>query len=281
VREGEGKGDGEKDTLTHSTTHPHTHHSPTLKIATLTHIHPHPHPQDSRTLSNNKPILLAVNTSSHGDHWYGNMYLPTTTLVIQHIHAKQYIDKHLDHDKQFMIENFGKGRGIEEIKPRTGDILVEKGSKIRIDLGGKMVEIMDFGFGQTGGDLFIWKPQSKVLWAGNPIISCKPGLPWLLDGHLIETLETMTKVYQFLPSDARIIPGHGVMIKREGLQWNIDYLTAVQSHVQKAINQGLNQEETVKKTIDIMKDFRGYVLFDWVHSGLNVPKAFEELKLGN
>ena len=232
----------------------------------------------SRTLSKNKPILFAVNTSSHGDHWYGNMYLPATTLIIQHINAKQYIDKHLNHDKQFMIQNFGQGRGIEEIKPRTGDILVEKDSKIRIDLGGKLVEIIDFGFGQTGGDLFIYEPQSKVLWAGNPIISSKPGLPWLLDGHLVETLETITKVYQFLPSDARIIPGHGVMIKREDLRWHIDYLTAIKNNVQQAINQGLNQEQTVKKTNDAMQNFRGYVLYDWVHSGLNIPKTFEELK---
>jgi glyoxylase-like metal-dependent hydrolase (beta-lactamase superfamily II) len=232
----------------------------------------------SKKLSNNKPILFAVNTSSHGDHWYGNMYLPATTLIIQHIHAKQYIDEHLDHDKQFMIQNFGTGRGIEEIEARTGDILVEKGSKIRIDLGGKLVEIIDFGFGQTGGDLFVWEPQSKVLWTGNPIVSSKPSLPWLLDGHLVETLGTIKKVYEFLPSDARIIPGHGVVIKREDLQWHIDYLTAVQNNVQKAINQGLNQEQTVKQTTDAMQNFRGYVLFDWIHSALNIPKAFEELK---
>ncbi|CAF5038990.1 unnamed protein product, partial [Rotaria sp. Silwood1] len=179
----------------------------------------------SRKLSNNKPILFAVNTSSHGDHWYGNMYLSLTTAFIQHENAKKYIDEHLDHDKQFMIQNFGAGRGIEEIRPRTGTIIVEKGAQLRIDLGGKLIEIIDFGFGQTGGDLFVWEPQSKVLWTGNAIVASKPCLPWLLDGHLIETLETFIKVYQFLPPDARIIPGHGVMIQREDLRWHIDYLT--------------------------------------------------------
>ncbi|CAF3794988.1 unnamed protein product [Rotaria sp. Silwood1] len=232
----------------------------------------------SRKLSNNKPILFAVNTSSHGDHWYGNMYLSLTTAFIQHENAKKYIDEHLDHDKQFMIQNFGAGRGIEEIRPRIGTIIVEKGAQLRIDLGGKLVEIIDFGFGQTGGDLFVWEPQSKVLWTGNAIVASKPCLPWLLDGHLIETLETFIKVYQFLPPDARIIPGHGVMIQREDLRWHIDYLTAVQKNVQKGINEGLNQEQTVKQTTDAMKDFRGYVLFDWIHSALNVPKAYEELK---
>jgi len=234
----------------------------------------------TQTLSNGKPILYAVNTSCHGDHWYGNMYLPQSTLIIQHNNAKEYIDGHLDEDKKFMIGSFGKGRGIEEIAPRTGDILVEKGSKIRIDLGGgKIVEIMDFGFAQTGGDLWIWEPRSKILWAGNPVIASKPSLPWLLDGHLIDTLETMKRVYEFLPQEARIIPGHGVMVNREDLRWSIDYLSAVQSHVQKAINEGLNLEQTVKKVNEEMGDYRGYVIYDWVHSGVNVPKAFQELSI--
>ncbi|CAF3862191.1 unnamed protein product [Rotaria sp. Silwood1] len=235
--------------------------------------------QLSRSLTNNKPILFAVNTSSHGDHCFGNMYLPSTTIIIQHVHTKQYVDQHLDDDKQFMIQNFGQGRGIEEIKARTGDILVEKGSKIQIDLGGgRLVEIIDFGFSQTGGDLFIWEPQSKVMWAGNPIVAPKPALPWLLDGHLSETLETLKKVYEFLPNEGRLIPGHGIAMKREDLRWHLDYLVAVKSNVQKAIDQGLNLAQTVEKTTNSMQEFRGYILFDWIHISLNVPKAFEELK---
>lgn len=175
--------------------------------------------QLSGQLAGNKPILFAINTSSHGDHSFGNMYLPDTTLIIQHAHTKHYIDQHLSEDKQFMIENFGPGRGIEEIKARGGDILVEKGSKIQIDLGGgKIVQIIDFGFAQTGGDLFVWELESKVFWTGNPIVAPKPALPWLLDGHLTDTLDTLTKVYEFLAADARLIPGHGVAMKREGLR---------------------------------------------------------------
>ena len=55
-----------------------------------------------------------------------------------------------------MIKNFGAGRGIEPIEARTGDVLVPPGGKLSIVLGGKTVEIIDFGFAQTGGDLFVW-----------------------------------------------------------------------------------------------------------------------------
>lgn len=222
-----------------------------------------------------KPILYAVNTSFHGDHSYGNMYLPKDTTIIQHNHAKAYIDKHFKADTEFMIQNFGKGRGIEQIKPVTGDILVGKGGKITVDLGGKSVDIIDFGFAQTGGDLFVWEPQSKVLWTGNPIITVKPSLPWLLDGHLIETLTSLKKVYEFLPKEARVVPGHGSVMAREDIKWHIDYLEAVKKQVQAAINDGLSLEQTVAQVK--MPGFSGYALFGWVHPGLNVPAAYRDL----
>ena len=222
-----------------------------------------------------KPIIYAVNTSYHGDHSYGNMYLPKNTKVIQHSNAKIYIDEHFKADTEFMIQNFGSGRGIEEIVPVTGDILVSKGGKLILDLGGKSVDIIDFGFAQTGGDLFVWEPEAKVLWTGNPIITIKPSLPWLLDGHLLETLDTLNKVYDFLPKDARVVPGHGSVIGREDIKWHIDYLESVKKQVQASIDEGLTLEQTVERVK--MPEFAGYALFGWVHPGLNVPAAYKDL----
>ncbi|WP_025823343.1 MBL fold metallo-hydrolase [Shewanella marina] len=222
-----------------------------------------------------KPIIYAVNTSFHGDHAYGNMYLPTSTLVIQHQHTKDYIDQHFEADTQFMIDNFGKNRGIEEIVADTGDILVAKDSKLTLDLGDRNVDIIDFGFAQTGGDLFVWDPSAKVLWTGNPIITVKPSLPWLLDGHLIETLATLKRIYAFLPIDAQIVPGHGSVMQRKDILWHIQYLEAVKTQVQQAIDDGLTLEQTVEKVK--MPEYSGYVLFNWVHPSLNIPAAYRDL----
>jgi glyoxylase-like metal-dependent hydrolase (beta-lactamase superfamily II) len=222
-----------------------------------------------------KPIIYAVNTSYHGDHSYGNMYLPKETRVIQHSHTKKYIDEHFKADTEFMIQNFGKGRGIKDIIPHTGDILVSKDGQITLDLGGKSVDIIDFGFAQTGGDLFVWEPKAKVLWTGNPIITIKPSLPWLLDGHLLETLNTLKKVYDFLPKDARVVPGHGSVMGRKDIKWHIDYLETVKKQVQAAIDEGLTLEQTVERVK--MPEFGGYALFGWVHPGLNVPAAYKDL----
>ena len=221
------------------------------------------------------PLLYAVNTSSHGDHSFGNMFLPRETRLVQHEQTARFIAGHLERDKAFMLQHFGKGRGIEPIRARAPDILVPAGGKLVLDLGGRQVEVYDFGFAQTGGDLFVWDPQSRTLWAGNPVIAAKPALPWLLDGKLLQTLATLQKVYDFLPADATVVPGHGVPMDREGLRWHLDYLKAVQSGVKDALARGLSLEQTVAELK--LPEFRGYQLFDWVHPGLNVPAAYRDL----
>ncbi|MDK2125962.1 MBL fold metallo-hydrolase [Parachitinimonas caeni] len=231
--------------------------------------------QDLSKKLGGKPLIYAVNTSSHGDHSFGNMFMPASTRIVQHVVTRDYIANHLEDDKAFMIKNFGNGRGIEQIRARSGDVLVPAGGKLSLDLGGKTVDVIDFGFGQTGGDLWVWEPQSKVLWAGNPVIAAKPALPWLLDGNLVATLETLKRVHTFLPADARIVPGHGVPMTRDDLNWHINYLDTVRKQVQTAVDQGLSLEQTVKQVA--MPEFAGYALFGWVHPGLNVPAAYKDL----
>jgi len=98
-----------------------------------------------------KPIRYLVNTSFHGDHSYGNYYIPEDVDIIQHANTAHYIDTHFEADTQFMIQNFGQNRGIEEIVPTEADILVAEGGAITVDLGGISVDIRDYGFAQTGG----------------------------------------------------------------------------------------------------------------------------------
>jgi glyoxylase-like metal-dependent hydrolase (beta-lactamase superfamily II) len=222
-----------------------------------------------------KPIIYAVNTSYHGDHSYGNYLLPKDTQIIQHENTKNYVDKNFKQDVEFMLKNFHEGRGIENVVAHTGNILIPVGGEKVIDLGNVKVMIKDFGFAQTGGDLFVWLSKEKIMWTGNPIISSAPSLPWLLDGHLDATLHTMKALYKFLPKDAKIIPGHGATTDVSAIKWNIDYLQAIRSGVAKGIAKGKTLEE-IKKELT-MDAYKGYQIFDWVHFGLNIPAAYNDL----
>jgi cyclase len=221
-----------------------------------------------------KPIRFLVNTSYHGDHAYGNYVFPDSTVVIQHPATKRYMDEKFEDDRRFMLGLMGKGKGIERVQPRSADITVS--DMISVDLGGRTVEIRHFGFAQTPGDLVIWTPDAKVLWVGNMIQAPSPALPWLLEGRHRETIETLTKVRDFLPKDATIIPGHGRPMRPADIDFPIRYLRELDTAVSAAIAEGRSLEATIEAVG--MPDYSEYSLFEWAHNSVNVPAAYQLLR---
>ena len=222
------------------------------------------------------PVRYLVNTSFHGDHSYGNHYLSEDITIIQHANTQKYIDTHFAEDVAFMTQTFGEGRGIDDIEPTDADLLIGDGDSLTVDLGDMTVDIHDYGFAQTGGDLFVSVPVANVLWTGNPVISTAPAIPWLLDGHLLETRDTLQAVHDSYDSETKVVPGHGPVTNIDAIQWNIDYLRAVETEVRASIADGLSLEDTVSSVQ--LPNFQGYSLFAWVHPALNVPAAYKDLK---
>ncbi|HSA78367.1 MAG TPA: MBL fold metallo-hydrolase [Nitrospirota bacterium] len=225
-----------------------------------------------------KPILYVVNTSYHGDHSYGNQFFPKGTQFVQHVTTQQYIQSHFTDDVSFMKKYFGTNQGLEELKPQRAHILVHDGSTIDLDLGGKRVQVMHLGFGQTEGDLFIWLPKEKVLFTGNAIISDGPSLCWLLDGKFEQSLATLRKIRAMLPKDAIVVPGHGYPTGLNAVEYAIEYLEELKKQVGEAIAQGMSEEATVSRLTESMKQYSGYKIYAWVHSQINVPKVYQEMK---
>lgn len=227
-----------------------------------------------------KPIRYLVNTSYHGDHSYGNQFFPKGTQFVQHVNTQEYVQHHFADDVAFMKQYFGTNQGMDELKPQRAHILVHDGSSIDLDLGGKRVQVMHLGFAQTVGDLFVWLPEQKVLYTGNPIISGGPSLPWLLDGKLDQALATLRRLMAMLPKDAVVVPGHGAPTGIDAVAYPIAYLGELKKQVGEAVAQGLSQEATVSRLAESMKQYDGYKIFPWVHSQINVPKTYQETKKG-
>lgn len=225
-----------------------------------------------------KPILYVVNTSYHGDHSYGNQFFPAGVQIVQHVATQTYIQNHFAADVAFMMTYFGRNSGMDELKPQRAHIILRDGADVTFDLGGKRVNVLHLGFAQTDGDLFVWLPGEKVLFTGNPVISISPSLPWLLDGKSEQSLATMSRLRALAPDDAIIVPGHGRPAGVEMIDYPIGYLAELRSQVRAAIDVGLTEAETVAKLAESMKRYSGYKIFPWVHSQVNVPKTYQEMK---
>jgi glyoxylase-like metal-dependent hydrolase (beta-lactamase superfamily II) len=225
-----------------------------------------------------KPILYAVNTSYHGDHSYGNQFLPKSTQVIQHIKTQSYIQQSFPKDVAFMSQYFGTHSGLEELRPQVAAMLLGNGEARDIELGGKQVHVMHLGFAQTEGDLFVSVPGDKVLFTGNPIISEGPSMPWLLDGHSSEALATLQRLRGMFPDDTRVVPGHGVPTTMATIDGHIRYLQELEREVAAAIAEGLDAAKTSERVGQRMQArYGGYKIYPWVHVQLNVAKVYDEL----
>lgn len=221
-----------------------------------------------------QPILYAINTSYHGDHSYGNAFLPDEVQVVQHERTAGYIAEYFEEDIAFMEMNFGVDQGINEIVPVVPDVAVtDEGWSA--DLGGLTIAASYHGFGQTPGDLFVQVPEAEVLWTGNPLIAEAPAIPWLLDGQAGAVSATLASVRDSLSDAAVVVPGHGRPVSLEAFDFSVGYLDALVVGVQTAIDDGLDVDATVESVT--LPDYQGYALWDWVHSIVNVPNTHAEL----
>ncbi|QHT66956.1 MBL fold metallo-hydrolase [Rhodocytophaga rosea] len=224
-----------------------------------------------------KPILYAVNTSDHGDHCFTNYLLPSSTIIIQNEFAKENLSKNYEGIKQFMVRLFGKDRGIEATKYRPADITIAKNNTLKIDLGnGKIVEFLNAGTAQSPADLFVWLPSAKVFWAGNPFIAESPTIPWLFDGYFLEPADNLKKMYDLLPEDAIVVPGHGRITNKAGIKYTLDYVASLKENIEEAVNKGMTLEQT-RQSVTMREFDKGYVLFDWLHSNFNLPSAYKDI----
>jgi cyclase len=229
-----------------------------------------------------RPILYAINTSYHGDHSYGNQFLPAETKVIQHENTQKYIQDHFPDDIAFMSRYFGGHSGLQELKPTRAAILMKDGEHRDFDLGGKVVTVKHLGFAQTTGDLFVWIAADKVLFTGNPIISGGPSFSWLLDGRSADALATLQRLRTELPDDATLVPGHGMPTGAAAIDAHIRYLTDLRTEIAAALHDGLDLTAATERVSKHLEPGYGtYKIYPWVNTQLNVAKVYAELAAGS
>jgi glyoxylase-like metal-dependent hydrolase (beta-lactamase superfamily II) len=222
-----------------------------------------------------RPIRYIVNTSYHGDHSYGNQFFPADAIIIQHQATQKYIQGFFAKDVAFMTANFGNDQGLGELKPTAASVLLQDKADVTIDLGGQQARIRHVGFAQTPGDLWVTTANERVIFTGNPVIARAPAFPWLLDGHLRESLATMKDVRASLPADAVVVPGHGEPTSVKAIDDHITYLDRLKTRVEGLIAASKSKEEVAAAAG--MPEYEGYKIYPWVHTQVNVPAAYDEL----
>jgi len=189
-----------------------------------------------------KPILYLVNTNYHGDHTFGNYAFPADTLIVaQRRTAERMHD--FEHEKAFLLQTVNNDPTVyADAELRLPDIVF--GDYLRLDLGGRVVELYHFGPGNTPGDTVVYVPGARVAWTGNLVVG-EGSIPFLIEGGAQAYLGTIAQFAQVLEVET-IVPGHGTMTSARIFDRYLGYLSNLIRSVRDAARAGRSLEETLQ-----------------------------------
>ncbi len=188
-----------------------------------------------------KPILYLVNTNYHGDHTFGNYAFPADTRIIAHRKTAERM-RNFEYEKRSMLATVNNDAGVfADARLRLPDVVFD--DYLRVDLGGRVVELYHFGPGNTPGDTVVYAPEAKIAWTGNLVVGVGP-IPPIFEGGAGHYLETIARFHTTLDVQT-IVPGHGPLTTGAILGRYLDYLSNLIGSVREAVHRGQSLDETL------------------------------------
>jgi cyclase len=189
-----------------------------------------------------KPIRFLVNLNYHADHTFGNCAFPAETRVVQQRETAARTP-YLSEEREFMLPAVANDSTIlEGVTLRLPDVVFD--DYLRIDLGGRLVELHWFGPANTPGDTIVYVPSARAAWTGNMTggsfgLALESDAPTFL-GTLIRFTRTI--------GPETLIPGHGPILGPEVLWAYMLYFSQLTNDIKKALTAGWTVEETLDRT---------------------------------
>lgn len=214
-----------------------------------------------------KPISHVINTHYHGDHTFGNQYFAEGLIIAHENTRKALIEK--DEGHRAMFRKFFGAESLKEFSLTLPDLTFT--DRMILRHGGRTMELVYAGAkAHTGGDIFVWLPEERVLFAGDLLYNGR--LPLLNDGETNGALKAIDKI---ISTDAAVlVPGHGPVSTDEDALRYKGYIEALRAEVKKMMDEGMNREEVVSKVS--LPAYSSWLMYkEWLPA--NAARVFDEL----
>lgn len=190
-----------------------------------------------------KPVVLALNTHHHPDHFLGNQAfagVPIATLA--QIQAGIRTEGNAFAENLFRMSGSWM-TGTEVVVP---DKTIEAGE---LSIAGVKLRILALD-GHTGADLALYDPADSVLFTGDLVFNRRaPTTPHANIPHWQTSLVTLE---QFV-ADNRIkvlVPGHGAVSSDVApIRWTGGWLRWLTGRLRQSAEQGLDMNETIAQPL--------------------------------
>ena len=177
----------------------------------------------------NQPIKYILSTHYHADHSGGNAKFLPAVEIISTLNAHNNIVNHVQ-------SNAPPGMQAARVTFTTD---------AQVFLGGKEVRAKYYGRGHTNGDAVIYFPALRTVHTGDLMAGNTPLIDYPGGGSLKEWADTLDGVLNGLDFDT-VIPGHGPVTNKAGLQTYRDNVLKERERVTQLIREGKSQEDVGK-----------------------------------
>jgi glyoxylase-like metal-dependent hydrolase (beta-lactamase superfamily II) len=183
-----------------------------------------------------RPVRWLVLTHHHPDHHFGAVaFRRAGAGVIAHPDRRTLASEGGD---DALLASWTRVVGPDAMRgfafANVPDRPVERADTLR--LGGRTIVISSPGPAHTAGDLLVWLPAERVLFAGDVLV--EDGVTMIVDGStpaLLSALDTIQRL------DPRVVvPGHGALAPKPGvlLDSTRAYVASLRNDMRAAVEQG-------------------------------------------
>ena len=191
------------------------------------------------------PVRWVIITQNHGDHIGGApLFSPPAALIVH-----DRVLKDLGGLKPFQINSWRKRfpertAALANVSPSQATMSFP--SRLSLNLGGKLIELINVEDRYNVGDIGVWLPQSGVLHAG--FAGYKDRHPDIRPDYSHGTTEGFLKQLEtFIALKPKVVvPAHGPVGDAKDLGAMLDYMLLARQKVRGMMDKGLSLEAIVK-----------------------------------
>ena len=214
------------------------------------------------------PVKYVINTHDHDDHWLGNSFYKSKGALL--IGPETY-EQNIQPGMATRMEKSVAKETYAGTKVVKLDTVVK--DTYELTLGDMVFHIKQLvQQAHTKGDLVVYLPQEKVLFAGDLVFNNR--VSSLRDGSIIGSLKALEVIDSLHPKV--IVGGHGYRTDSNATSVFKAYLTTMKKQIQDALDNDISIDEISKKVK--MPEYEKMKLYDVLHRR-NVFDAYRELEL--
>ncbi len=177
------------------------------------------------------PIRFAVNTHLHRDHTGGNANLANLGVTLM---ARDQL-------RQRMAETTG-----DNAPPPDALSILTYDGPVTLHMNGERVHLIPIRSAHTDGDTLIYFENNDALMAGDYYrTNGYPNIDLNNGGSLDGMLAGLGQTLSMAGPQTKVIPGHGPIVDRDGVQAHRDMLLEVRDAVAELVARGMTIEQVL------------------------------------